>query len=163
MGRHKFSEMAVNGSVSSLNWTHYVKKKMNWKKPPFLVCGIDHSPTSTSRVLNGDKTVPVLGFSGALHTTACNLAFETPWAPGIRLLHFYGIITLSLPHKKWDVRVQNCWWGACSSAGAFGIWVSLCCGSAEKASAFTEKRINNTTIEFGNKYEALFSLLLLEV
>lgn len=145
-------------------FTKWDTGKMNWKYPFSCVryWPVTHIHTKSSQWWC-TKTMPVLGFSGALYTTAWKPAFETPWAPWVRLLHFYCIIALSLPHKKWDVRVQNCWWRACTSIGAFDIRVSLCCGSAEKASAFTEKRINDTTIGFGHKCEALFVLLLLEV
>lgn len=57
----------------------------------------------------------------------------------------------------------SCWRAACSSAGAFVSRGTLHCGSTEKASAFTETRINYATIGFGNKCEALFALLLLGV
>lgn len=80
--------------------------KMNWNPPfscmwywPFTHIHIKSSQWWCT------KTVPLLGFSGALFSTAWKPAFETPWASGIRLLYFYGIITLSLPHKKWDVRM----------------------------------------------------------
>lgn len=102
-------------------------KKWGMGKLSWCFYSVQYWPVNTAQYLLTSrssgwwciKTAPVLGFSSVPCTSTGKAAFKRPRDSCIRQFYFYCIITLSFAHKKWVVRVLNCWWAACSSAGAF--------------------------------------------
>lgn len=118
-----------------------------------------------------------LQYQPATHTCSMECqrsAFLEHWARVQGKLHrresrFPSDICICIASSHWALLVRNeiifllKRWAACDGADAIVSRGNLLCGSTEKASAFTETRINCATMGFGSKCKALFTLLLLGV